>query len=456
MLKLSDFFAPLGIENISILLAFIACCEVIGFSLAKVFIKKIPDFLRGAIWLLGLGLTVFLYFLSHFFIPFAFPAVVICIGILLIPSIRIYLKEKGWRSLASCFKGVSFPILLLLPAIPLIFIKSSLPPYVWDEMAYHYISPYALYYQRVWTFGSGFMENLPRLLETAFIAVFSLTKTYAVARLLHFSIFVTALLTVYKFIKDNLGKLPATLFFILVAYHGETFLIRSTFGYVDVAAASFATLGIICLVSFLFKNNFEILSLSAAFWGMAVGTKYFSLTPFLVFLLICSVLIFRRKLLGKKYLKMYILAALLFFIMGGYWYLKNFIHTGNPIYPIFTSLFGCRFPDCPTISVSDWTMPFSLDNARQILDRIFASDKLLKILFSLSLPLSFFHPEKKVRKIFYLLVSVVLSEFFIIRLISGYDSRYFYHWQFLSIFLIVLPTTGLTKEIKSIKKFLPW
>jgi len=446
MLDLNNFFAPLGIGNILVFFAFVACCEIIGFSLAKIFIKKIPEFLRGAVWLLGLGLVVLLYFLSHFFVPFAFPTALICIIVLLIPALKTYLQEKGWQSIILFLRQNLFPLLLLLPVLPLIFIKSSLPPYVWDEMAYHYISPSTLYYEKVWRLGSGFMENIPRLLETAYIFLFSLTKTYATARLLHFSIFVTFLLVIFKFLNDNFGKLPAILYFILVAYHGETFLTRSTFGYIDVATASLVMVGILCLVDFFLKNKFEDLMMGAAFWGMAVGTKYSSLSPFVVYLLVIFALILRRKLFKRQYFKNYFMAILLFLLMGGYWYLKNFIHTGNPIYPFLTSLFGCRFPSCPTVSYGDWTLPFTLANTRAILDRIFASNQLFKLLFFLSPFLAFFHSEKFVRKIFCLIFITVLVEILLVRMISGYDPRYFYHWQFLSVFLIVLPTSHLWKK----------
>src|SRR3989344_3989031 len=59
MLNLSDFFGPLNISNLLIFFSFVACCEIIGYRPAKLFIGKIPYFLRGAIWLLGMGIVVF-------------------------------------------------------------------------------------------------------------------------------------------------------------------------------------------------------------------------------------------------------------------------------------------------------------------------------------------------------------------------------------------------------------
>jgi hypothetical protein len=74
----------------------------------------------------------------------------------------------------------------------------------------------------------------------------------------------------------------------------------------------------------------------------------------------------------------------------------------------------------------------------------------------LSIPFSLLHFGKRVRKVFILIVSIIFLEILLIKPISGYEPRYFYHWQFLSIILIVLPTTGLAKDNQLIKKFLPW
>jgi hypothetical protein len=447
MLNLADFFAPLNFFNLTVFFAFLGSCEVIGFALTKTLIKKIPDFLRGAVWLLGLGLVIFVYFLSHFFIPLAWPAIGICLAVLLIPSSLIYFKEKGWRSLIAFWKESFLPLLFLLPVLPLIFIKVSLPPFIWDEMAYHYISPFTLYYQQVWSFGSGFFENLPRLLETGFTSLFSLTKTYASARLLQFSIFITSLVVVYRFLRENFGFLPAILFFALLLFHNENFLLISTSGYIDVGAASLIMIGIVCFVDFLLKKKIESLILGIAFWGMASGIKYSTLTPMLASFFLVSLLLLRRKMFKKEHLKTYFFAAILFLIMGGYWYVKNFIFLGNPIYPFLFSLFGCKFSSCPSYTFSGWTTSFSLNNLPGIFSRIFVDNLRLQQLFLLSLPLSFLHSNKKVRKVFLFLITIVFLDVFFAAVTSSFEPRYFFHWQFLSVLLIVLPISLFFKKL---------
>jgi len=452
MIKLSDFFSPLGVINISIFFSFIACCEIIGFSLAKTFIKKIPEFLRGAIWLLGLGLIVFFYFLSHFFLPFSFPTIIISLGILLIPSIKIYLEEKGWQSLFLFLRWSRLPFVLLLPILPLVFIKCSLPPYTWDEMAYHYISPYILYHEQVWRFGSSFAENLPRLLETAYIALFSLAKTYTTARLLHLSIFITALMVVYKFLKDNFGQIPALVYFILSAYHSEDLFFQATIGYIDVGTSSLIIIGVICLISFLLKNEIEFLIFGAAFWGMAAGAKYSALTPMVVYLLMVLVIFFKRRLWKREYLKNYLLAILFFIILGGYWYFKNVIYKGNPFYPfLFEGEIG-RYSK--GVVFAWWTTPFSLANASSILLEVLSESRYLVFFLLLSVPLSFLHSEKTVRKLALILVVGFCLEVLIAAQVSNYEPRFFYHWQFLTILLMVLPMTPLFNYKKLAKKIL--
>jgi len=439
MPKLDEFFAPLGLKNIFVFLAFVSSCEIIGFALTRTFIKKTPEFLRGAIWLLGFGLVIFLYFLFHFFRTFAFPTIAICLVILLMPSFYVYLKEKGWKTLFLFLRHNFLPFLLLLPIIPLVFIKCSLPPHIWDEMAYHYISPYTLYHEKIWNFGTGVFSNFPRLMETGFIALFSLTKTYANARLLHFSIFVTSLIVIYSFLKENFGRLTALLYFLLMAYHGENLLLRATSGYVDVGAASLTIIGLFCFLSFLFGGKIETIIAGFAFLGMAAGIKYSTLIPLFSSGTLILFLMFKRNLFNNKYLNSYLVGLILFILLGGYWYIKNFIHTGNPIYPLLNSFFSCHFAICPSI-VPAWTDPFSLSRAKNILLQVLGGNEFLSIIFLSSIPLSFFHPEKKVRKIAYFVGMMIIIELLLVPHFFRYESRFFYHWQFLSILFLVLPT----------------
>jgi len=445
MLHLTDYFSVLNLWNLSIYFIFILCCEVIGFTISKLVIKEIPSYLRGSLWFLGLGLIVFLYFLVHFFLPFSYPTLLYVLPILVIPSIYVYIKNKGWISLIDFLKHNYLPFVFVLLILPKVMILSSLPPYRWDEMAYHYISPYTLNFEKVWNIGNGFYSNLPRLLETAFIGLFSLTKTYSVARFLQFSIFITSLLTAYSFLKKNCGYFVGIAFFLLALFHPADLLSQSTWGYIDVGTISFVLIAFITFLGYVFSHNINELIYSLAFWGLAVGTKYSALTQLLSISLILLISFFINKISLKSYFKNLLIGLLLFIILGGYWYIKNLIHTGNPVYPF---IFGCRLNSCNSVSLS-YTIPFTLVNFSKIWLIIFPNI-FYQVIFLLSIPLIFFGKLKKLKKILVVVLLFFAFELLLIKNISGFEDRYFYHWQLLSVFVISLALSNF-KENKIYK-----
>ncbi len=448
MLNLGSFFAPLNFFNTSIFLLYIGCCEVIGYRLTRLFVKEIPFFLRGAIWLLGFGIIVFVYFLSHFFVPLSYPTVFFILIILMLLSAKFYVDEMGYKSVLGFLKNNTTSLIIILTILPIIFVKSSLPPYMWDEMAYHYISPYTLYFEKVWNFGNGFYQNLPRVLDTGYVSLFSLTKTYAVARLLSFTIFITFLITAYSFIKERFGLVAATAFFVLTLFYKENFLLWSTFGYVDIGTMSFVMIGFFLLLDYFFDKKIESLQFGLAFFGMAVGSKYSALTQFLTFFVFSVFILIRNK--GAKFLlnKKLLVGLILFFVLGGYWYFKNLIVTGNPIYPI---LFGCKFPVCESIDFG-YTTPLIFSNILAIFSRVFLGQIFLERAFMASVILLFTIGDIKAKKTTIFVLVFVAVEILFVRNITGYDGRYFYHWPILAILVVILPTSVL-KGVGAFKKW---
>lgn len=443
MLHLKDFFAPLNLSNVFVLILFVGCCEIIGYRLSRLFTEKIPPFLRGATWLLGMGIIVLLYFLSHYFVPFSFPTILIILIVLMIPSVKYYIEGRGLKSLLVFLKGNIVPLIIVLLILPQVFVKSSQPPYVWDEMAYHFISPYTLYFEKVWNTGTSLYLNLPRLLELAFISLFSLTKTYSVARLLSFSIFITFLITAYSFLKNRFGYLMAIAFFVLMLAFPENFILWSTLGYVDVGTTSLVMIGFISLLDYYFDRNYQSLMFGFAFFGMAIGSKYSALTQFLTFLLISAFLLLRKKEMLILKSKKFLIGLVISFVLGGYWYLKNLIITGNPIYPL---LFGCKFEKCEAINFG-YTTPLTISNIYTIYSRIFSNNKFLEIMFFLSLIFSLALGLKMVKKLVLLILLFITVEIIFVRHISGFEARYFYHWQVFSVLVIVVPL-AVSKNLK--------
>lgn len=441
MLNIYDFFSPLNIVNISVLVLSIIYCDIVGYWISRFFIGELKPFLRGSVWLLGLGLVVFIYFLSHYFVSYSSPLILLLLLILVILPMKFFFKEKAYLSLFLFLKSNIYPIIIVVLILPIIFIKASQPPYVWDEMAYHFISPYMVNYEKVWNTGTSFYMNLPRLMDTAYISLFSLTNTYSVSRLLSFSVFTTFLLMGYSFLKQKFGFGLAIVFFVLTYFYPENYLLWSTFGYIDIGTTSFVMIGFFLLLDYLYDKTFSSLQYALAFFGMALGSKYSAVTQFLAFIIISVVLMFIRKDFSAAKNKKILIGFTLFLFLGGYWYVKNFILTGNPIYPI---LFGCKFSVCENIDFS-YTFPFTISSLPIISSRIFLNNLFLPVLSVTSIVVSLTLGSDKIKKMVLTILCFTAIEILLLKNISGFEGRYFYHWQVFAVLIIVAPLFVLNK-----------
>ena len=356
---LEQYFKPHTIFNLMLLVYLLFTFEVAGWGLTKALKIKTPNFLRPAVWLLGLAQMVFLTFLSHFFTPYNGYLTLLFSTLLAWGWVKPYFKSKQPERIKKIFYSL-FPILILfLPLTPLIFIKTSLPPHIWDEAVYHYISPYKLFNELTWHFRNLY-DNVPRLLDTAYISLFALTKSYAPARLLHFFVYFTSLSSVYLFVKKYLGVFAGLLVFSVLTYLQIPLLIQSTWGYVDLGVTAFITFSLLSLVEYYIKKDINLIYFSLLFISLGLGTKYNALAPFLVISsLFLTQIIFEKHLKNIKANK-FLITILASLGLGGYWYIKNWIVTGNPIFPFF---FNCKIPGCGVgQSFFDWTTALTLNN----------------------------------------------------------------------------------------------
>jgi len=277
---LSDFFHPLSpalFFSFSLLLLYF---DVLGSAFIKRVLKiESLDENRVINWLVGLGLYVFIWFLLGLFISPQRPQ------ILLVTLLSLPIIIPGYSRPRVLFhlKGFLIPLFVIIPFIPAVFVKSSLPPYFGDEMAYHFISPSQLQNLSSWKFGSGFYENLPRLMETYYTLTFSVFRTYSIARLTNFVILITAILYAYKFLQSELNKYVAIFFVLIFFAIPHQIVFNATVGLVDVPTYSFITIAVLFGVGFIISRRFENILLSSVFWGMAVGAKYSALTALLAF-----------------------------------------------------------------------------------------------------------------------------------------------------------------------------
>lgn len=456
-MQLTDFFAPISIYNVSIFILAFTVFDAIGIKISSKIMG--PLYLRPIFWIFGLAIFVFVWFILHFFLPF-WPVYVwtslIFFGLLFLPG---YLKNKRYQSLLKAFVSFPFPfIFLLIGAKPLFFLLSA-PPYWTDELAYHFYSPSQLFTETAWPFldGLGLYNMVPRFLNTSYTLMFSLSKTYVTARILHLHLVFSAIYAISLFIKKRINSYAAVFYSFFALLSSSYFLYQSTLGYVDAGAAIFANLFLVVVADFLYERKRELLTSAAIILGLVIGIKY-TILAFLGSVIVIAFIIiiisgqFKRSLFSNS------LTAIIFaIIFGGYWYIKNIILTGNPIFPF---LFKCfRAIQCGTgyDFFASWSTPLDGYHFEFIRNVIFQNNlRFLSVTVAFllfSIVISFVLKLRQLKLLSLLIPSAVLMEILISKNISGFELRYFFHWVLLIPLILVLPFGILSKTTLFSKKF---
>jgi len=450
MISLSDYFQPLLPYGFVFYFLIFFFFDALGTFLKKRFISS-KNNSKIINWIIGLGFFIFIWFLASLFIPYSRNNILISILILSLITMPEYIRDGELRKFIVELWSLKIPILIIAPLLPAVFVKASLPPYYSDEMAYHFISPSDLFSLDRIRYTGGLYADLPRIMDLFYSIMFSLTKTYSVARLFHFTILASSMLFSYKILKKNFGILVGFLFVFVFFSLPQDIVLTSTLGYIDVASYSLLLIGLIASVDFITGRKLDSLYLAAVFWAMNLGTKYTGLTAFVSFLVVAGVaVIIKRKRFQKVFHRKIIFKiAILGIVFGGYWYIKNFVLYGNPIFPFLLPCFEKYASMCGANSsfFEGWTMAITLGNAFQIIKQLFSSHLPLQILI-VSIPAFLLVAKSRARFYALLLTLPVFIELFVLKYFSGFYIRYQQYMQLylLGALLILISNREILKE----------
>jgi 4-amino-4-deoxy-L-arabinose transferase-like glycosyltransferase len=310
---------------------------------------------------IGLGLLGLLNFalgLAGLFNPVVAYAIAV---ILTLPAIPQWMRL--WRQRKNGFgkeRPGFLPLAYLIVITVLTLLVAMLPPTDWDGLFYHLTGP-KLYLQAGGIVGGINIPHLsfPSLMEMLFAWAMLLRGDIA-AKLLH---------TVYAFLLAGLVYLTACRFLgkkaiglaLLVLASMPMVSTLAGWAYNDLALAFYqlaALYAFICWTNQARDNIFPSapspqsstlawLIVSGTFAGLAMGLKYTGfVTPLIIvgFILWYSVRQASHPTLRPilTNLAAFALPALLVALP---WYLKNWLFTGNPIYPFLYNIFGGQFWD---------------------------------------------------------------------------------------------------------------
>jgi hypothetical protein len=243
--------------------------------------------------------------------------------------LRFFVHEGRHRSHGEMRRFFSRPLseygIFLLPLV-----YATLPPTFYDSLVYHLGIPNLLLQ------GGGFVPTPQFVYANTFI-YYEISLIPAVflgdlvPRLFHFFLGALFVLAVADEAVEHWGiKKRAALILALVSLPMTLFLLATCKN--DLVGAVFIFLAI----ARFRRGDWK---LSAAFWGFAVGIKYFNLLPLAIFLLVA----FRPWKAAD--LRKAALVVLIVFLAVSPLLLKNFLLAGNPFSPFLADAFPSTYWD---------------------------------------------------------------------------------------------------------------
>lgn len=255
------------------------------------------------------------------------------------------------------FRNKSLPyiflLLMLVATICLTSILASVPPVDRDGLTHH------LYVPKLYIRNGGIYE-IPHITFSYYPMNLNLLyiiplyfKNDIIPKFIHFSFGLLAAAMIFQYLKHRINMtyaLLGSLFFLTIPV-----IVRlSSTVYVDLGLICFLFASLLYLFRWI-ESEFrpKYLTISAVFCGLAIGTKYNGLLGlFLLGLLVAFV--YARYHAGKKWHGIKALGwsavfVTLALIVFSPWMIRNIYWTGNPVYPLYNSVFNSQSSSLETL-----------------------------------------------------------------------------------------------------------
>jgi len=340
--------------NIALFFVLNSLTGISAFILSKIFFKKVSlDFLIAFILLfisqsilteLVLGIAGKLNLANLIAVN-----VLICVVLGLLNNKRVIPSIEFQSSRVDLFKNklVLFCLAFILGfALPKIFINLVNPPFGWDCLNYHFTYPVEWLKHANLDMPITINDDLsppyyPINGSLLYLWLMFPFKNVMLADLGQIPFFILAFLACFS-VARKLGLSDAYSFFAAALFTlVPNYFKQVKIAYVDVMVAALFMSALNYL--FLLKErvslkNVILFSLSL---GLFLGTKTIAL-PYSVLLILPFLFLTIRNFKVKESFASILVFIIFVLIMGGFSYIRNFIQTGNPLYPLDFELFGLK------------------------------------------------------------------------------------------------------------------
>lgn len=290
---------------------------------------------------LGLGLIasgVFFLGIMGLYIPWMMITWIIILAIWsrneLISSLRNI--PNFLRTIISRFKAANYQGkgLIVISAVIffLTYLQAMTPVWDYDGLMYHLEGPRQfLEASRILILQYPYQANGPMLIEMLY-AIPVAFGMEPLAKLIHMTFGILLILATYslgeRLLGNRKGWLPAA---ILLA--SPMVVALAGFAYTDLGLAVYTLLGMYSILIWSQTRRKSWLISAGIFTGFMIGTKYLALGYFFIFILI--LLWLDRRTDRRTRVVHILLFGGIALLIGFPWYLKNWVYSGNPVFPLY-------------------------------------------------------------------------------------------------------------------------
>ncbi len=297
--------------------------------------RRLPSLERaGAALLVGFGACAYLGLLLSVVGLFRGWAFAVCAALLLVLTRHRLAGYARWARVGLGSRHRPGLVVSLCAAGIVVvacaqWLAALAPPEATDELAYHLPEARTLadgHFIRLMLGSDHIYGNLPALVESLFGEGLAVQGT-ALAHALHLSLLFAFLLLAAGIVSRLWGGRAAALAVLGILLYGDL-TYNATTAYVDAAASAFEVGAVLLAVAWFVERQDGDAVAAALLIGLAFAVKYTAVTSAVAVLLLVGLALLRE----RRYALLGQLTAL--GLAGcAYWYGKNLIRFGNPVYP---------------------------------------------------------------------------------------------------------------------------
>ena len=388
---------------------------------------------------IGLGCLIYITFImgmSGLFYVFLFRLLFALSMLLILRRLitnRTKIRATGYKNiLVKDLRIGLFDVIclfMLTVVVLYIFLESLKPEFYSDALRYHlYVPKKFIEHHKIFYVDSIPFSSMPFNTEMLYTLGLMLGKQIT-ARLVNFIMSLVLLMSIFSFCKRYLslriGIVAALVFCITPIFINASITAGS-----DISVTLFSFLGIYSIINWIHSKRLDMLVVGAVFSGLAMGSKYNAL--YVIFTLVIVITVVSRRN-PKEILKNISLFLLIILLITSIWWIKSYMHTGNPVFPFLNKVFKSEYwwqshndwfnfgtfgrqPNLVNILITPWDITFN--------SHLYGESGIGHIyLFFISLGLLFYMITKQRSKtISYLLLYLLL--YFFIWILTVQYSRY--------------------------------